>query len=95
MNYDDIKQNIIDDFRKDAPEEFISEIVDRLVSEFSMKDCMYFLTVGNPVYMDNVYRMVRIYINHRKQQNEKKLASCRCIYSLCNDTDILEKIMTS
>ena len=93
MNITDIKHKIIDDFKNDASEEFISDIIDRLITESLIKDCMFILTLDNPVYMDNIYRIIRIYINHQKGINEKKLAAARSVNSLLDDKDIFEKIM--
>ena len=89
---DQIKQKIILDFRDEAPSEFILPIIDNLITENILKDCMFHLTINNPTWMDNLYRIIRIKINYQKQKNEKKLIVSRCFYNLCSDKDILDMI---
>ena len=89
---DQIKQKMIHDFRDEASSEFILPIIDNLITENILKDCMFYLTIDNPTWMDNLYRIIRIKINYQKQKNEKKLVLARCFYKYCKDSDILNNI---
>ena len=53
---------------------------------------MFYLTINNPLWMDNLYRIIRIKINYQKQKNEKKLVLARCFYEYCEVGDILDNI---
>ena len=89
---DQIKQKMILDFRDEASSEFILPIIDNLITENILKDCMFYLTINNPLWMDNLYRIIRIKINYQKQKNEKKLVLARCFYEYCEVGDILDNI---
>ena len=89
---DQIKQKIILDFRDEASSEFILPIIDNLITENILKDCMFLLTIDNPTWMDNLYRIIRIQINYQKQKNEKKLVLARIFYNYCDNSDILDNI---
>ena len=93
MDIKNIKLKIIDDFSDKAPADYIEPIVDKLITEGCINDCMFYLTIDNPVWMSHIYRIIEMNINYQKQKNEKKLISARCFYSLCDDKDILNDIM--
>jgi len=93
MDIEQIKQKIVDDFSDKAPPEFILPIIDKLIVEGCIRDCMFYLTIDNPVWMSHIYRIIEMNINYHKQKNETKLIVTRCFYSLCDDKDILDRIL--
>ena len=85
----DIKKEIFEHFKDKIDEKVLESIIDDLIREQLLHNCMYFSKWS---YKENIYRNIEIKLNNMKQNNEKKLAFTRCFYSLCDDKDILEKI---
>jgi hypothetical protein len=92
MDIEQVKLKIINDFRDKAPAEFIKSIIDKLIIEDCIKDHLYILTIDNPNYMDNIYRIITININYQKQKNERNLNISKFFYSYCDNKDILDNI---
>ena len=85
----DIKKEIFEHFKDKVDEEVLDSIVDDLIREQLLHDCMYFTKWS---YKENIFRNIEIKVKYMKQKNEKKLVVARCFYSICNDKYILEKI---
>ena len=83
---------IIDDFSDKAEPEFLTLIIDGLIAEKLIHDCHFLIDINNKMYRTQLYLYIEGRINYQKQKNEKKLIFARCFYSLCSDTDILDKI---
>jgi len=86
----DIKKEIFQHFKDKADEKVLEPIIDELIREQYLHNCMFLKSWG--IYRENIYKIIEINLNYTKQKNEKKLAFTRCFYSVCNDKDILEKI---
>ena len=84
---------IIDDFSDKAEPEFLTLIIEDLIADKLINDCHFLIDINNKVYRTQLYHYIEGRINYQKQKNEKKLILARCFYSLCPDTDILDKIM--
>ena len=83
---------IIDDFSDKAEPEFLTLIIDGFIVDKLIHDCHFLIDINNKVYRTQLYHYIEGRINYQKQKNEKKLIFARCFYSLCSDTDILDKI---
>ena len=86
---------IIDDFSDKAEPEFLTQIIDGLIVDKLIHDCQFLMNINNKVYRTQLYCYIEGRINYQKQKNEKKLIFARCFYSLCDDKDILDKIINS
>lgn len=87
----DINKIILDHFKDRVDEKVLKPIIDDLITRQYLHDCMFFKMWHN--YRENIYKLIENKLNTMKHNNEKKLVLTRCFYTLCNDKDILEKIV--
>ena len=90
MNLNTIKQTIYNDFADKAPPDFLKSIIDGLIIERCISDHMFPLTIGNSMYMENIYRIIDCNINYQKQKNENKLLLSKVVDKYCDDDDVLK-----
>jgi hypothetical protein len=93
MNLASQSSVIIDAFSEKAEPEFLTLIIDDLIVDKLIHDCHFIIDINNQMYRTQLYHYIECRINYQKQKNEKKLFFARCFYSLCSDTDILDKII--
>jgi len=92
MNLSSQSLAIIDAFSDKAEPEFLTLIIDDLIVDKLIHDCHFIIDINNQMYRTQLYHYIDGRINYQKQKNEKKLIFAWCFYSLCSDTDILDKI---
>ena len=87
----DVNKIILDHFKDKVDEKVLKPVIDDLITRQYLHDCMFFKRWN--CYREHIYKLIENNLDYTKHNNEKKLVLTRCFYTLCNDKDILEKII--